>query len=848
MTDLTNRIASLSPEKRQILLQRLQQKTPVASSQIPPQSRDSNIFPVSFAQQRLWFVDQMQPGNPFYNIPVAVRLQGELNIPALEYSFNQLIQRHEALRTTFTTIEGKPVQAIAPSMQLTLPVVDLRSFDPATQQQTVHHLATQEAQRPFDLTQAPLLRVSLLQLSKTQYVMLFTLHHIISDIWSTGILVEEIATLYTAYCEGKSISLPELPIQYADFAVWQRQWLQGEALATQLSYWKQQLANLTMLQLPSDRSRPAVESFRGAKQSFVIPKALTEALKALSQQEGVTLFMTLLAAFQVLLQRYTSQDDISVGSAIANRNRREIEGIIGFFVNTLVLRTDLSGNPSFKQLLNRVKEVTIDAYSHQDLPFEKLVEELHPERNLSYNPLFQVAFQLQNTPMPAMELPNLTLSVLEVDNYTTKVDLHLSLMETEEGLNGAFEYSTDLFNAATIARMLAHFQNLLAGIITNPDQQISSLPLLTPAEQHQLLVEWNNTQTDYPQDCIHQIIERQAEKTPDGIAVTFGDQQLTYRELNTKANQLAHYLQKLGVKPETLVGICIERSLDMIVAILGILKAGAAYLPLDPAYPAERLAFMLEDAQVSLILTQSHLTSIQSTICLDKESKVINQEPQHNPCSSVTADNLAYVIYTSGSTGKPKGVLLPHRGLCNVVTAQQKLFNVQPSDRLIQFASLNFDASIWEIVLALGHGASLHLASREDLLPGASLVQLMRERAITIATLPPSVLAVLPPEKLPELRTIIVAGEACTPDLVNRWGFGRRFFNAYGPTETTICATVTQCTDNTCKPPIGKPITNTRCFVLDKQMQLVPCRCSWRIVHWRSWCSKRLSQSSRFNC
>jgi len=863
MTDLINRIAALSPEKRQLLLQKLQQKT-VSTQILPQRSRNSNIFPVSFAQQRLWFVDSLQPGNPFYNIPVAVRLQGELNISALEYSFNQLIERHEALRTTFTTVAGEPCQKIASALQITIPVIDLRSLDPATQQQTIPHLATQEAQQPFDLTQAPLLRVSLLQLSETEYVLLFTLHHIISDIWSTGVLVKEIATLYAAYCQGKTVSLPQLPIQYADFAVWQRERLQGDALATQLDYWKQQLANLTMLQLPSDRPRPAIESFRGAKQSFLLPKDLTQALQELSQREGVTLFMTLLAAFEVLLQRYTSQDDIAVGSAIANRNRAEIEGIIGFFVNTLVLRTNLSGNPSFTELLGRVKDVTLDAYSHQDLPFEKLVEELQIERNLSYNPLFQVAFQLQNTPMPPLELPNLTLSVLEVDNYTTKVDLHLSLMETEEGLNGAFEYSTDLFDASTIARMLTHWQNLLAAIIKNPDCLISDLPLLSPTEQQQigemanadgrgsalggcadlkhLPCRW--TQIGRWGDTIHSLFEARVEQMPDAVAVVFENQQLTYRELNTKANQLAHYLQRLGVTTETLVGICIERSPYTIIAILAILKAGGAYLPLDPAYPQERLSFMLDDAQVAYILTQSDLKNlvkgaramlweasprkrrlegerVKGIICIDKDWQEISQESPDNLCCSVTADNLAYVIYTSGSTGKPKGVLLPHRGLCNIITAQQ-IFNVQQRDRILQFASLNFDASIWEIVLALGHGASLHLATREDLLPGTSLIELMRDRSISIATLPPSVLAVISPEDLPALRTIIVAGEACSPDLVSRWGVGREFFNAYGPTETTICATVAQCIDDTRKPPIGKPIANTTCFVLDKQMQLVP--------------------------
>ena len=464
-------------------------------------------------------------------------------------------------------------------------------------------LAAEEFRRPFDLAHGPLLRVNLLRLGDKEHILLLTLHHIISDGWSMGILVQEMATLYEAFSHGTVPSLPELPIQYADFAEWQREWLQGEVLESQISYWKEQLGgNLPIVELPTDHPRPAVQTYRGKRKSRVLRKTLHEALKALSQREGVTLFMTLLAAFQTLLHRYTGQDDIIVGSATANRNRLEIEGLIGFFVNTLVLRTDLSGNPTFRELLKRVREVALGAYAHQDLPFDKLVEELQVPRDLSYNPLFQVMFVLQNAPMEPLQLSGLTLSPLEAETDTAKFDLTLELTEGPEGLTSSIEYNTDLFDSDTIERMVGHFQTLLQGIVANPDARLSELPLLTEPERHQLLVEWNATQTDYPRDkCIHELFEEQVERTPDAVALVFEDQRLTYRELNRRANQLAHYLRKLGVGPEVLVGICMERSLEMVVGLLGILKAGGAYVPLDPAYPKERLAFMVEDTGIAVV-------------------------------------------------------------------------------------------------------------------------------------------------------------------------------------------------------------------------------------------------------
>jgi amino acid adenylation domain-containing protein len=826
-----------------------------------PEEAEVFVFPASFAQQRLWFLDQLFPGNPFYNVSAALRLTGSLNLAALEQTFNEIVRRHEALRTTFRMLEGELVQVIAPvetypsgtaspnrrNVSTLLAIIDLRFLSAAEKEAETRRLATEERSRPFDLSSEPLLRVMLLQLDSSEHVLLLNLHHIICDGWSIGVLIRELGTLYTAFSNNQPSPLPELPIQYADFADWQREWLQGEVLETQLAYWKQQLDNLPLLNLPTDRPRKATPTYRGATQFLELPKNLSEKLEALSQRQGVTLFMTLLAAFQTLLYRYTQQSDIVVGSAIANRNRYEIEGLIGFFVNSLVLRTNLSGNPTFLELLARVREVALGAYAHQDLPFEKLVEELHPERNLSHHPLFQVAFSLQNTPIEALELPGLTLSQRDFDTPSAKFDLEFHMWQSLDGLRGQVIYSTDLFDDTTITRMLGHFQTLLESIVANPEQHLCELPLLTESDRHQLLVEWNDTQTKYLKDsCIHRLFEEQVEQTPDAIAIVFEDEQLTYRELNIRANKLAHHLQQLGVVPDVLVGICLERSMEMIVGLLGILKAGGAYLPLDPTYPQERLNFMLEDAQISILLTHSLLAPLfnrsfseegwgdrppgLSIVWVDKDEDANAYgtatpnapKQQQNPTSSVTADNLAYVIYTSGSTGKPKGVLIQHQGLCNLAAAQIEAFNLQPTNRVLQFASLSFDASIFEIVMALRTGATLYLAKKESLLPGSALIQLLRDKAITHITLPPAVLAVLPTAELPALRTIIAAGESCSPDIIKRWAANRRFFNAYGPTEATVWSTVAEISDDSDKPPIGRPIANTQVYILDAQLQPVP--------------------------
>ncbi|MDZ8055345.1 MAG: non-ribosomal peptide synthetase [Aulosira sp. ZfuVER01] len=793
------------------------------------------VFAASFAQQRLWFLNQLVPGNPFYNVPTALRLSGSLNFTALQQTFNEIVRRHETLRTTFVMAEGQLLQVIAPTLTIPLPVIDLRNFESQEREQQAQRLATVEAQHSFNLNTGPLLRLTLLQLDAAEYILLLNLHHIVADGWSIGVLIRELGALYKAFVENKPSPLPELTIQYADFAEWQREWLQQVGtngctpLETQLAYWKQQLDGVSLLNLATDKLRPAVSTYQGAKQFIELPQYLTHKLEQLSQQTGVTLFMTLLAAFGTLLYRYTQQEDIAVGTPIANRNRSEIEGLIGFFVNSLVLRTDFSGNPTFRELLQRVREVTLAAYNHQELPFEKLVEELQQQRDLSRHPLFGVVFSLQNTPIQALELPGLRLSQFDFDSKTAKLDLEFHLWQDLESLKGEVVYSTDLFDDITITRMLGHFQTLLESIVANSEQRLTDLPLLTANEQQQLLIEWNDTKREYAENkCFHELFAAQVEKTPDAIALVFEQKQLTYRELNTQANQLASYLQQLGVLPDSLVGICVERSLEMIVALLGIFKAGGAYLPLDPSYPQERLQFMLEDTKVSVLVTQQKFVELFgnaaiSVVYLDRDREIMASQSQENPNSYVTSSNLAYVIYTSGSTGKPKGVLIEHRGLSNLIKAQIEVFNLQRSNRILQFASLSFDAAIFEIVMALGTGATLYLAKQESLLPGQSLIQLLRENAITHITLPPAVLVVLPTESLPALETIICAGESCSQEIVKRWWSpNRRFFNAYGPTEVTVWSTIAEINSICEKPPIGRPIANTQIYILDKHLQSVP--------------------------
>jgi amino acid adenylation domain-containing protein len=821
---------ALSADKQAILNLLLEEEgyTALQTTSITPIGKTSSLS-LSFAQQRLWFLDQLEGENSTYNMHSAVRLIGHLDLVALDMAVQEIVRRHEVLRTAFKIVNGEPTQAIAPFLKINLPVVDLQELSTVEQFAQVRCLASKEAQQPFDLAKVPLLRVTLLRLGAESHVLLLTIHHIVSDGWSTQIFITEMAALYEAFSMGMPSPLPELPIQYADFAHWQRQWLKGEVLKNQLAYWKRQLAGIPpLLELPCDRPRPPVQTFQGRTERIHLNADLTEKLRLLSQQSRATLFMVVLTAFVILLSRYSGQENIVVGSPIANRNRSEIESLIGFFVNTLVLHTKLQGNPSFLELLSQVRQVALDAYAHQDTPFEQLVEELRPERNLSYSPLFQVGFTLQNAATQTLELPGLTLTPLEIENTTAKYDLTLFVEETEMGLTGAWEYNSNLFDLATITRMAQHFQTLLEGIVTNPQQKIAQLPLLTTLEQNQLLVEWNNTQVNDDYDkCIHQLFEAQVELTPDAVAVVFQEQELTYRELNCRANQLAHHLQTLGVKPGVLVGICVERSPEMIIGLLGILKAGGAYVPLDSAYPQERLAYMLLDTQVKVLLTIEKLAAKlpeheAHIIYLDSNWKIISQESEENPVSGVKPDNLAYVIYTSGSTGKPKGVLIAHQGLCNLAQAQIHTFDVQLNSRVLQFASFSFDAAVSEIFITLCTGARLVLGISDELLPGTALIQLLHDQAITHVTLPPSALAVLPTKELPALQTIIVAGEVCSLDLIAKWSNDRRFFNAYGPSESTVCATITECIKDSSQLSIGRPLANTQVYILDQHLQPVP--------------------------
>ncbi|TBR56964.1 non-ribosomal peptide synthetase [Westiellopsis prolifica IICB1] len=791
--------------------------------------RTKEAYSLSLTQQRLWFIDQLDKGNPAYNISFALRCKGALNVAVLEQSLNELVRRHESLRTTFNTVNSQPIQVITPSLRLPLAVEDYQNLPESECDLKIQQFATQESQQPFDLRQGPLLRVKLVCLAPKEHILILTIHHIISDEWSIEVLLYEMAAIYKNFLIGKPSGLPELPIQYIDFAYWQQQWLQGELLETQLSYWKKQLENApTILQLPTDFPRPAIQSYRGAQHSLELSESLTKALRELARQEGVTLFMLLLAAFQVLLYRYTEQEDICIGSPIANRNREEVKGLIGFFVNILVLRTNLGENPSFCQLLTRVRQVATGAYIHQDLPFDLLVKALQPERDMSYAPLFQVGFTFQNTPV-LPEIPDLALTPFKVDSLTVQLDLKLHVEVAQQDLVVSFEYNTDLFHPDTIKRMLGHFQNLLEDIVTNPQAKISELQLLTQAERHQMLVEWNNTRANYQlSQCIHQLFEAKVEEIPHNVALVLNNEKLTYWELNQRANQLAHYLKKLGVQPEVLVGICLERSLDMIVGILGILKAGGAYVPLDPTYPTERLEFMLADAGVPLLLTAENLTSKFSElkadiVCLDTSWEKISQESQENPVNDISSANLAYVIYTSGSTGKPKGVLIAHRGLCNLIAEiKNRIFDKQTDRRVLQFAPFSFDVSVFEIFISLLGGATLYLTTPESLLPGAPLIQLLQDLEISSIGLPPLVLSALSPEKVPKLKTIVVGGEACSAELAATWAAKVRLLNAYGPTEATVFTIVAECTNDGNKPVIGRPIANTQAYVLDKNLNLVP--------------------------
>jgi amino acid adenylation domain-containing protein len=798
-----------------------------------PRTEQAGPSPLSFNQQQWWLLHQLQPDNPALNRANAIRIRGAPNLEVLQQVLDALIVRHEVLRTVFASVDGSPVQVVGVSRPVDLPLIDLCGWSEADVQRRMRA----ETHRPFDLSRDLMLRAVLFRLDVDEHVLLLTMHHITSDGSSKEVLFRELVALYEALSMGKPPALPELPIRYTDFARWQRQWLKDKVLDSQLGYWKQQLTDgPPVLELPIDRPRPAVPTYRGASESLVLPQSLVRTLTALGQQEQATLFMTLLAGFQTLLGRYTGRDDVAVGTPIAGRSRVETEPLIGVFVNTLVLRTDLSGNPTFRELLRRVRQVALGAYAHQDLPFARLVEELRPERTLTHNPLFQVMFVLQNMPRETLEMTGLILNRLEVESGAAMFDWTLTLRDGGDGLHATLEYDTDLFDAATIERLLGHYRTLLEGAVADPDRHLADLPLLTEGERQQILVEWNRTHTAYPRDrCVHQLFEAQVERTPDAVAVVFEEQRLTYRELNARANQLAHRLRCLGVGPDGLVGVCMERSPGLVVGLLGVLKAGGAYVPLDPEHPSERLAFMVSDAQPPVLLTQSSLldrlpTPTVPVVCLDRDGPALALESTAAPSVSLAPDHLAYAIYTSGSTGRPKAALNTHQGICNRLLWMQQAYRLTPADCVLQKTPYSFDVSVWEFFWPLLAGVRLVLARPGGHRDPDYLVSLIETEQITICHFVPSMLRAFleKPDLQPRcrsLREVFCSGEALSEDLQERFfaQISAGLHNLYGPTEASIDVSFWDCQRGSRGHiPIGRPVANTQLYVLDQRRRPVP--------------------------
>lgn len=837
---LEDRERGLSANKRH-LIEMLLAKEGIRPSQAIAR-RPPGVPPLaSHAQQRLWFLQKLDPSSPTYHLPKAFRLKGEINLKVLEESLSEIIKRHEVLRTTFSADGGQLIQVIHPAQPLALTVMDLSGLTEAERGVQTRQLIVEQTRIPFDLTEGPLFRASLIKLGKQDHVAFFITHHIVSDAWSAAILVSELMKLYGSFSAGAPVQLPELPIQYADFAYWQRTALDNGAMEHHLDYWRKQLSgDLPAIELTSDYPRPAIRTFKGESRPITLPASLTRRLKDLSHREGATLVMTLLAAFDTLLYRYTGQVDILVGSAIANRNKTEIEGLVGFFVNTLVLRTDMSGNPTFRELLNRVRKMALEAYSHQDVPFEKLVEELQPERNLNRHPLFQVAFQLQKAPKKYLELPGLELEAVSIPLEAAKFDLGLSMMERKHIISGALQYRTDLFRSTTIDRMLGHFQELLNGVVANPDLRLSQLPLLTDIERRQILEDWKGPQVAKVQDeFTHELFEAQAMRTPFAPAVVYEGEQLSYGDLNALANQLGHYLRELGVGPEVRVGICLEKSLDMIVGLLGILKAGGAYVPLDVAYPKERFGFMLEDSQVSLLLTKESLLEnlpgcSARVICLDSAREELAMKSRENLERRVIASTLAYLIYTSGSTGRPKAVMVEHGNLANVISTSKDAFGFKPGDIMPAIASISFDIFLFELLAPLLAGGKVILLDQHHVLDIRRLVADLKE--LTVIHAVPSLLrqmldfivdAQLSEEKYDNIRLILTGGDAVPPDLLNRLKLVFPLAQVrvlYGPTEgTIICSSYESEHGHTeSRQMIGKALTNTSIRLYDSDRNLVP--------------------------
>jgi amino acid adenylation domain-containing protein len=825
-------------EKLLNLMMQAERKRQHVADEISPRPVSAGRLPLSFAQERLWFVEQLGLVGATYNMPMALRLEGELNVSALERSLSELIRRHESLRTHFETVQGEPVQIVDAAAEIRLATIEVSG--PAEQRaDQVKALSLAEAQRPFDLSKGPLLRACLLKLEPREHILLLTMHHIVSDGWSLGILNRELSVLYRASSEAVPSSLPELSVQYPDYALWQRQWLQGEVLQEQLRYWRERLAGAPAeLRLPTDRPRPAVETFKGALLKFELPETMRASLQELAQGEGATLFMVVLAAYQLLLSRWSGQQDIVVGSPVAGRTQAQTEGLIGFFINMLPLRTDLSGRPSFRELLARVKDGTLAAYSHQELPFDKLVTELRPERDLARQSIVQVTLALQNFPKEQLELAGLTWTSIPHEHRTTRFDLTLHLFESPRGLEGLMEYSTQLFDTTTIERMVSQFRTLLAGIIADPDVPVDELRLLNPLEQQQLLVEWNQTSRASGRDkLVHQLFSEQAARTPNAVAVVHEDRQLTYDELERRSSQLAHKLRALGAGPEVVVGLFGDRSLEMVIGLLGILKAGAAYLPMEPSYPTERLTFMLSDARAAILVTKGSLARRLSvpalcTLCLDTDWDDVADQPTTLPQIEVAPQHLANVIYTSGSTGAPKGVMVHHQGLLNYLQWALDLYRPEAGDAVPISSPLAFDATATGLYCALLSGRTAVLVPDGEELEGLERL-LCEARTWGLIKVSPAHLQALGP-RLRSARpacsvaTIAVGGEALPSATVELWRSmwpQVRIVNQYGPTEAVVACSAFEVPEKvpaaSCVP-IGRPAWNMQLYVLDDRLQPAP--------------------------
>ncbi|HEX2091920.1 MAG TPA: amino acid adenylation domain-containing protein, partial [Longimicrobiaceae bacterium] len=787
-------------------------------------------LPLSFAQQRLWFLHRLDPASSAYNLPLALRLRGPLDTRSLERAITEIVRRHEALRTTFDELRGEPVQVAHPAGALPLPLLDLSRLQEQAREAQAQHLVLGEARRPFDLRRGPLFHTRLLRLSPDEHVLLLAMHHIVSDGWSLGVLFRELSALYEALSRGEPSPLPPLPVQYADFACWQHAWLQGDVLERQLAWWRERLAGAPpLLEIPTDRPRRPVPTERGASVARTLPRATVERLRTLARAEGATLFMVLLAALDVLLARWSGEEDVVVGTPIANRNQRDTEGLIGFFVNTLALRTDVSGNPRFRELLERVRETALGAYAHQEVPFEKLVEELGVERSLSHTPIIQVMFVLEEGSVALRAFGGMEAERFRSVGESVKFDLGFAAVERGEELEVAITYREELWERSTVEGALEAYLLLLEMVVADPGRRILDLSLATEGEAGRVRRSADPAATAAARP-VHERFAVQAARTPGAPAVVHGDAFLTYGELDARAEALAEEVRARGIGPEVRVGVCLERGIGAVVALLGVLRAGGVYVPLDPAYPAERLAFMLADSGVRLVLTAapiaSHLHSFAGEVLLVDDLPARAARPVFGavaPARPVSPEHLAYIIYTSGSTGTPKGVMVTHGAAATLLSTAVEIFGARPGSRVAHTASLSFDASLLEIFLALLSGATLHVADRDTVLSAEALGSLLRERQIDLWVSTPPMLELLAEGEFPALRTVSTGGDRCPGELAARWSRGRRLLNVYGPTETTVFATWHLCRPGAAEaPPIGKPAAGARAYVLDTALQLVP--------------------------